>query len=875
MTTTQTVLAPASSTTKTPSSSFAEEAQLARQILLVANGQSAGALSSDAAIDIFKRSGLSYAALRDIWAIADRKGSGDLSFDELTVAIRLMGWVQAGEALNESLVEKAGPLPTLEGITDSTEKKTPPMTPQPQQVQFPPVNPEDIMQYKRAFLNAGPVDGLLDDNKVMDSFMTSSLPYSDIWKINKLLHRSSNRSALDFREFALGMYLIRALQECLIPSVPDTFPQELFEQIPDLKQEDKVDRVPLPIPSQTYLLPSVSSSFWGPELSLRPPEASSSRMSFVGSDPSRRPWSISAEDKAEAERRFEEIDVERNGFIAGDAAARFFLTFGLPGEDLTRIWALADLNHDNRMTLDGFAIALHLITRRLEGEELPDSLPVTLLPSVPDIHKPPTIVIPKSPNPAAKSKPPPPPPPPKRNRSTSTKGLNGIVSPSSVTSSPSLPSSSIKYPQTSHSPPVPPKSPIPPRVHSRSLSSSPSLSSLNTPTSIHRPAKELLSPFEDPTHPSATSSATGSLSESLQNSPAFSPRPPDSNVEALEEFKKETARLSLQVEGLLSQLTAQNKLRDSNEALRNENDKLKSQLRDMERTVSEVLSASDQQTAQEEYTQTIDRLTAELSNKITQSEDLERMLAVVTQDAQELRVSLRESQQALAKEKAEVEEHKQVISSQGSVISELKSRLSDMSKAMSMPTPGSSSSSSSSSANPRELRILIRDVTKENDALKSQVRDMQKSMEQMLLSTRSHARFDEVERENKRLKQHVGELEMIAAQLQSSASASSSSNSNMNGSANAPSGSSAAALDSLKKENVQLKSQLSNSQREVGELRSSLNNALAEMRQKIDNLTHENNRLKMEAQAATARHGPREDNSVPPPAYDDSFVIPP
>jgi len=514
--------------------------------------------------------------------------------------------------------------------------------------------------------------------------------------------------------------------------------------------------------------------------------------------------------------------------------------------DLSNDRALSDLNHDNRMTLDGFAIALHLIAHKLEGEELPDSIPTSLLSPHPEIPKTPKILVPKSPNPISKSKPPPP-PPPKRNRSMSTKNPNGIISPSSVSSSPSLPSSLSRY-TTPLSPPVPPKSPIPPRTHSHSFSASPVF---NTSTSSRRPSKEFefLSPFEDHNFPSSDSSSSSPM---IQKQTPPSLQLDNSNNEALEEFKKETARLSLQVEGLLSQLTAQNRLRDTNEALRNENDTLKSELRDMERTVSEVLSASDLQRPQQEaYTQTIDRLTAELSNKITQAEDFERMLAVVTQEAQELRASLRESQQALAKEQAEVEEHKTVISSQGGVISELKSRLSDMSKAMSQP-------SSTSSTNTRELRILIRDVTKENDALKSQVRDMEKSMEQMLLSTKSHALFDEVDRENKRLKKHVQELELIATQLQSSNS-----------------GGSRAELENMKKENVQMKSQLRDDQRAIAELRSSMDTKISEMQQKIDNITHENNRLKMEAQGAANRHPPREDNSVPPPSYDDSFVIPP
>ena len=83
-----------------------DEMSLANQILLFSNCQESGALKSDAAIDIFKRSGLSNTILRDIWNMADENASGNLTIHELAAAIRLMGWVQVGESLDESLLSQ-------------------------------------------------------------------------------------------------------------------------------------------------------------------------------------------------------------------------------------------------------------------------------------------------------------------------------------------------------------------------------------------------------------------------------------------------------------------------------------------------------------------------------------------------------------------------------------------------------------------------------------------------------------------------------------------------------------------------------------------------------------------------------------------------
>ncbi|PPQ79333.1 hypothetical protein CVT25_002563 [Psilocybe cyanescens] len=858
--------------TSPTSSASEEEVQLASQILNMTNCQQTGVLSADAAIDIFRKSGLSFAILRDIWAIADADVSGDLTQEELAVAIRLMGWVQAGEALHDSLLQKAGPLPTLEGITDVVRKHSAASHAQ----HFPPINPDDVRNFKMVFLKAGPANGFLDGQKVMDSFMTSNLSYDDISKIKRLIDQNA-RGSLDFREFSLGMYLIQALQSCLISSVPDSFPRELFNQFPDLQPGDlkrassysSFSTRPTPLIPDPSTMPQVSpplpvnvdiptpnlkrSSTYSPSSSQHVPPPSRPNVSpplpakvhsLPNGDSSADTWEILPLERRESDKQFVEVDVEHKGYIDGDNAARFMLSFGLSPDDLSHIWTLADLDRNNRLTKEGFAIAMHLIRQRMAGKEVPQTLPLSLTPppSLPQSPKPRMSVIVtsdaspnRSPTLSMKSKPPPP-PPPKRDRSMSLKGPNGVAGHARPPSIPEKFPGHLSLPVT----------PIPSSSVLRSGPSS-AVSSSTSPSIPSLLPAEQLSPFEDP-----LSSATAYSPSSRQYtpSPAPSPRPPDTvNTEVLEGFKRETARLSLQVESLLSQLTAQNRLRDSNEALRNENDTLKAELREMERTVSEVLSASDMNGTHE--LQEVDRLTAELANKEVQHENMERMLAVVTQDKEELRVSLRESQQATQKAKSEVEDLRRTINTQTEEITELKSRLSDMTKAMSEPT---------STTNNRELRVLIRDVTKENDSLKGELRNMQESMEQLLLSTKFHARYDEVERENNRLKQHVQDLELIAAQSHSCGGHTG--------------GSSSRGLEGLTRENERLKAQLRDGQRVFAELRSSSETRAVELQQKVDNLTHENNRLKIDVNATRTRQ-PREDNSVPPPAYDDAFVIPP
>lgn len=375
----------------------------------------------------------------------------------------------------------------------------------------------------------------------------------------------------------------------------------------------------------------------------------------------------------------------------------------------------------------------------------------------------------------------------------------------------------------------------------------------NSSFSIPRPIQS--NPFETPFEDTTNGISTSTHHSPLRPSKLLPPDHSNSNNEALEEFKKETTRLTLQVESLLSQLTAQNRLRDANEALQSERDSLKAQMREMERTVSEVLSANDQNGSQEQYIQEIGRLSTELANKEAQYESAQRMLAVLSEEDKDLRRQLRESQMATSKAKSETEDLRESVASHEEQITDLNARLADMGKAL--------AEEPSSTSNNRELRVLFRDVTRENDNLKSQVRDMQTSMEQLLLSTKFHARFDEVERENRRLKSHVQELEMFATQLQTTNNPHSSLTQQQQRQAS----------EEVARENEKLKAQLQTGHRAFAEYQSTSETKLEELQQKLAAMGNENNRLQMELVGSSGQRHGQEDNNIPPPAYNDSFSI--
>lgn len=69
-----------------------------------------------------------------------------------------------------------------------------------------------------------------------------------------------------------------------------------------------------------------------------------------------------------------------NGKVTGAAAKKEMVKSKLPNTVLGKIWKLADVDKDGLLDDEEFALANHLIKVKLEGHELPPTLPGHLVP---------------------------------------------------------------------------------------------------------------------------------------------------------------------------------------------------------------------------------------------------------------------------------------------------------------------------------------------------------------------------------------------------------------------------------------------------------------------------------------------------------------
>ena len=92
------------------------------------------------------------------------------------------------------------------------------------------------------------------------------------------------------------------------------------------------------------------------------------------------PWAVTKDEKKIYDQIFKAWDRFNKGFIGGDVAIEVMGQSGLPKSDLEKIWNLSDPGNKGRLDMDEFAVAMHLIYRRLNGYPVPNQLPPELVP---------------------------------------------------------------------------------------------------------------------------------------------------------------------------------------------------------------------------------------------------------------------------------------------------------------------------------------------------------------------------------------------------------------------------------------------------------------------------------------------------------------
>ncbi|KAG8715334.1 hypothetical protein FRC11_004637, partial [Ceratobasidium sp. 423] len=406
----------------------AQEQQVIKAVFSKADTQDLGVVTGDEAVKVFRGSGLPPTTLGEIWQLSDTDNNGFLTEAGLGIALRLIGWAQAGETPKKELIVRVGPLPTIKGIPIPGVSSNPgspmPRSPPPSlpaRPVMPPLTPDDRQKFLRMFFQSGPANGLLSGDKARDLFVKSKLPtekLSQIWQ----LADTHERGSLDSTDFIIGMFLIQAVMTGQLHILPPTLPPGLYEQASGGAPRPSVgsplqaqftgtsnssrtapgfpQRAASPIRSQytgqgpiepqyTGTQPRIAPQYTGQSQFGRPPappppirpQVTGQPFAIPQASPFVQPkWDVSPEEKAKSDQFFAGLDPQGRGFIEGDVAVNFMVQSKLPEAILAQVWDLSDLNKDGKLTRDGFAVAMYLINGKLAGREIPSELPPSLIP---------------------------------------------------------------------------------------------------------------------------------------------------------------------------------------------------------------------------------------------------------------------------------------------------------------------------------------------------------------------------------------------------------------------------------------------------------------------------------------------------------------
>jgi epidermal growth factor receptor substrate 15 len=194
------------------------------------------------------------------------------------------------------------------------------------------------------------------------------LHFYNIFVLLRNLADTQDRGALDSTDFAIGMYLIQGLMSGKLSFVPSSLPPGLYQQaggtsssnqgsirshatgnsgsFSPLSNSFPQNRVQTQYSDQSQILQPDLTGFSAqnkpaaPRLPMRPNPATFGAGAF-GSSPGSAPaprWDVTAAEKANADRYFDNLDPQRRAFIEGDVAVPFMLESKLPEEELAQVW---------------------------------------------------------------------------------------------------------------------------------------------------------------------------------------------------------------------------------------------------------------------------------------------------------------------------------------------------------------------------------------------------------------------------------------------------------------------------------------------------------------------------------------------------------
>lgn len=298
--------------------------------------------------------------------MSDPTGRGYLEKPGFYVALKLIALTQNSQELNVTKITTEAPPPNL-GPYEILEEVPMAST---QSAAAWDIKPSEKSKYDQVFDSLGPINNMLNGDKVKPVLLNSKLPVDilgRIWELSDI----DRDGFLDRDEFAVAMHLVYRAREG--DETPMVLPVGL---IPPSKQKPShIPRLPGAVP----VLPPLSSSSLPGMLPIpgrsTPTVKPDGPAAVVGL-----PWVVTSAEKINADTVFRQLDTDQDGMVTGAEIRETLAHSGLPTGVLAHIWTLCDIQGTGKLNAEQFALAMHLIQLKLKGIELPPQLLPEMIP---------------------------------------------------------------------------------------------------------------------------------------------------------------------------------------------------------------------------------------------------------------------------------------------------------------------------------------------------------------------------------------------------------------------------------------------------------------------------------------------------------------
>ena len=251
------------------------------------------------------------------------------------------------------------------------------------------VVPEMRAKYAAQFGRMNPVNGFITGDQARGLFLQSGLPGPVLAQIWQLADVDAD-GKLDVNEFSIAFHLIALRLKGIEP--PPTLPpslRALITPVAPVFQQSMASQPPMipPAPAASVPVPGPGRPA-PPSASVnpgRPPIPSATSMSAViptsrSGSLSGGEWAVTTQAQKKYREQFSMVDSGRTGFVTGVQARGILMQSGLPQPALAQIWNLSDVNHDGKLSVEEFILAMFLVERTRSGAPLPPILPPELVP---------------------------------------------------------------------------------------------------------------------------------------------------------------------------------------------------------------------------------------------------------------------------------------------------------------------------------------------------------------------------------------------------------------------------------------------------------------------------------------------------------------